>query len=837
MTVYNTLILGALLHNISEDIIKDIPLPEEVNKDLLLTLISKYQDFSRSESDYEYSMPEGQIRDLSLIIAESDSISSAIELEREKEEFNPLIPIFSEIDIFKGTLPQEDYYYLPQPLSLDIPFPKNGARDINEINDKKSDIWTDFNKEIKKIQLQNFNAFFETLYFLVEKYTSILSFTTSNPEISLFDNLKTTTAIASCLYNYHSYNDDFKEESIKDRSTTKFLLISGDISGIQNFIYNVKSPQYAQEGMSKRLRGRSFFMSLLTDTFSHFIIDELELPITNLLWCGGGNFFILAPCTKEVCEKVLNARQTINKYLLKEFQGEMYIAIESASVSGEDLSKNFSEILKDINYKLSLTKNKKYSELFRELGKKEVFGSFPLKKDVCRICGKDIDTEECPDCEELHESIGGKLPKTDYLVEIKTSKKVDVIEGISDVKFTEFNLYWKLVNESEIKAVIDVDLKSNKKSIDHIIVYKLNNTDFISEEHIDKTKEIPIAYGFKFLGNTAPVYEKKLLTEKILSFDNIAELGEGTNLLGILRMDVDDLGAIFSIGLPQKNRSISGISTLSRMLDLFFLGYLNKITKKYKLHPEICEDCRNKIKQSNYKLRALEIEIYEEENKNKLQFYEVKNPDGKYDSSILCDTCKQNYMSKLYITYSGGDDVFLVGPWDDIVEVAYDIQEKFKAYTCNNPNITISAGIFMSKGKFPIGRSADLAGEELDDKAKKAENKNAICVFGEVADWKDFKELKEIGDYLLKKVKDKKLSRSMVHYLLNLHDQYFITENQYKFMWLPKLLYVVKRNLEEDELATYFLNTITKNMPKITIPASWVSLKARRDINERQIYR
>lgn len=43
-------------------------------------------------------------------------------------------------------------------------------------------------------------------------------------------------------------------------------------------------------------------------------------------------------------------------------------------------------------------------------------------------------------------------------------------------------------------------------------------------------------------------------------------------------MDVDNLGNIFSKGLNKI--SISRIATLSRMLDLFFSGYLNIITKE-----------------------------------------------------------------------------------------------------------------------------------------------------------------------------------------------------------------------------------------------------------------
>ena len=33
------------------------------------------------------------------------------------------------------------------------------------------------------------------------------------------------------------------------------------------------------------------------------------------------------------------------------------------------------------------------------------------------------------------------------------------------------------------------------------------------------------------------------------------------------------------------------------------------------------------------------------------------------------------------IVYSGGDDVFIVGAWNEVIELSIDLQEKFKKYT------------------------------------------------------------------------------------------------------------------------------------------------------------
>ena len=86
----------------------------------------------------------------------------------------------------------------------------------------------------------------------------------------------------------------------------------------------------------------------------------------------------------------------------------------------------------------------------------------------------------------------------------------------------------------------------------------------------------------------------------ILNFENITKTLDksyGDEKLGVLKMDVDNLGAIFAFGLKQgKNndvtlqRSLSKYLTLSRFIELFF-GYKLK---------QICLD----LKVKNYKIKT-----------------------------------------------------------------------------------------------------------------------------------------------------------------------------------------------------------------------------------------
>lgn len=76
----------------------------------------------------------------------------------------------------------------------------------------------------------------------------------------------------------------------------------------------------------------------------------------------------------------------------------------------------------------------------------------------------------------------------------------------------------------------------------------------------------------KFVGNTVPIKEGS-----VASFNDIGTMAEGEDKIAVLKMDIDNLGTIFSTGLEDRNKSISRVSTLSRMIDIFFCGYINKI--------------------------------------------------------------------------------------------------------------------------------------------------------------------------------------------------------------------------------------------------------------------
>jgi len=84
---------------------------------------------------------------------------------------------------------------------------------------------------------------------------------------------------------------------------------------------------------------------------------------------------------------------------------------------------------------------------------------------------------------------------------------------------------------------------------------------------------------------------------------------------------------------------------------------------------------------------------------------------------------------RLYLMYAGGDDLFVVGGWSDLPELADAIRRKFAAFACHNPKVTISGGISIAPDKkYPLYQAARSAGE-AEDAAKS---------FGEVLPWSNY---------------------------------------------------------------------------------------------------
>ncbi len=83
-----------------------------------------------------------------------------------------------------------------------------------------------------------------------------------------------------------------------DQSLSEYLfLLRGDVSGIQDFIFNIKS-----EGAARTLKARSFFVQAIADLCLRLIEEELGSENCLLFYNGGGGFYVFC---KEIDDRLL----------------------------------------------------------------------------------------------------------------------------------------------------------------------------------------------------------------------------------------------------------------------------------------------------------------------------------------------------------------------------------------------------------------------------------------------------------------------------------------------------------------------------------------------------
>lgn len=601
-----------------------------------------------------------------------DVVSNCINLKTNKsvDQYEPVHSLFS--DLFQQST--ENIYFLPLiPLDSSNLLPSTiKFGDIHQL-------FSGFFKEVEQVKSD------EQILFLLEKYFwSVASLQAL--DVSLYDEMKSTAAIAVSLYEQNK-SDGFLSENVENiirrNDEEEFILIHGDVSGIQRFIFNIPS-----KGAAKSLKGRSVYISLLSDVIVRYFLNELQLYPTNLLFNGGGNFYILAP--KNKLEQFYELRKQVLLHLLNGHAGEIYFAIDAIAFSASELQ-DFSKIMEKVKNKTNQLKLRKWSELDLTLNVEKIFGPFKDENEdstVCRVCGsfgrkesmieENLEDETVPICSLCRSFIEltDELKDAKYIVYRKKEKPEDNnYANYNDV----FQHFGYRVHFSSKKH----DYRSEAD-----YWYLLNDTQFLSQGCI----------GYQFGAFKLP------MDKNILTFAEIAERnvnnGMGDKKLAHLKLDVDNLGSLFGIGLGNK-RSLARISWLSRMIGLYFGAYINHLI------------------QSN------------------------------------------NWQEHLYVVFSGGDDSYIIGSWKEVFQFADKFYSDFRTYTCNNPYVTFSAGIRVFDYRYPIVRAAELSENALDA-AKEGKNSNdsnlppkkdKISFLGEVFNWKEFKQIHEIEQILEEMVK------------------------------------------------------------------------------------
>lgn len=597
---------------------------------------------------------------IAYIVYFADNIAAAIDRRESTDSedgFDKNVPLRSVFNLLNDN--DEDKYYGKK--ILDASTGINYPSDTADVMDKEfyQSVIFNITDNLKGITISE--EYINSLLNVLEANLTYVPSSTSlreQADISLFDHLKITAAVAHCMELYYQERGilDYRREVVANAKNTygekMFLLYSMDISGIQNFIYSVGS-----QGALKGLRARSFYLEILME----HIIDELlfcsSLSRANLIYSGGGHCYLLLPNTEQMKVLIQRQEEITNNWFMSMFGTDLYIAGDFSECSANDLKNepcgSYSRLYTELSRKLSGKKGHRYNA-------KQILALNSRKykngERECRICRRmsllDKD-DRCSICAGLERMSGSILYDRFFTIVTERRNGSLPLPGA------------KYLIASDRETLVDL-----MKSECYVRSYSKN--EFYTGQHMT-TKLWVGSYSSRD------------------TFEKLAEKAKGIQRIGILRADVDNLGQTFVQGFKrmdgdERYMTLSRTATLSRQLSLFFKYYINDIL-------ENGENCQ----------------------------------------------LGGNVRRNISIVYSGGDDVFLVGAWNEVIEAFIDLKHSLERFTQNT--ITLSGGIGIYPSKYPINIMAKEVAV-LEDISKAVDGKNAITIFDEdnTYKWEDFEK-------------------------------------------------------------------------------------------------
>lgn len=597
-----------------------------------------------------------------VILADRFSAKERDDEDREAEDF-VASALVSPLSRLKGRTKEHRYELTELNLTDRNTIIPAGSVEVNQ--DAYKDLWKAFTCAFRKATADKHYtpAFYQTIVALLHKYTSRMPSATpwgadkkkEVPDISLYDHLRTTAAIATCIGRELSETEvDAQLSSEKHPNQKISALIKGDISGIQNFLYQILS-----DGAARELRGRSFYLQILTEAIAHWVLRQLELPITNLLLASGGHFYILAPYT-DAKTKLDTLRRTISEKLWTLHKGDISCILAGISIKVRDFEiENFSDKWRKVSEKVQARKQEKWAEM----------GAYGMFENLF---------EPYRDEEKIgwnFGDLGTKLRHAKSLVAFETAVAEIPENPDWHAAIKAFGLNIHISTETDEKP-------ETPPQTERASVYRLGDTDFLTGIEKYQWEGLPVSYDFRIFHPVVAHQHDTSDEETVADYDYLANASTGVQWLGALRMDVDDLGSVFTEKL--ENATISRLATLSEALRHFFEGYIPQCCRAY----------------------------------NKKQDQEI-----------------------LELIYAGGDDLFLVGGWSALPEIAEQIRSEFRQFVTGD-HVTLSGGIAIEHKKYPLYQFAAQSGD-AEKSAKGVDGKNAITFLRKPMTWADFKEIRD----------------------------------------------------------------------------------------------
>lgn len=388
------------------------------------------------------------------------------------------------------------------------------------------------------------------------------------------------------------------------------VLLKGDISGIQRFLFDVKSQGAAQE-----LKARSLFIDILLHAAEKEISELLDgrtIKIIN----SGGNFYLFAENDKKFEDRISTIRKRYEELL---FPLDIHLYLDSVPVNP---SEEYRSVISALEKKMNLQKLQPWSDL------------------------KYFEVKQTIDIPEFR-NLTSKINKW----------------GI---------VYLSLQTIENSQAQIKFENSGMQLSLQSISFQSIaSNNSIPLTIHVPRWDNELIEYN-KFL--KYPVVSK--LTTGQVTFEQLSLLAVRRKVADNLcacAFDLDNMGEFLKL-LP----SFSSFKIFSKLIMEAFQESVSEI-----LDTEAC------LASAKRKEKIGERLVYTEK--------------------------KSYYKYHIYVVYCGGDDGFIVGPWNLVIEFINELKAKFNKKLNNRMDkpFSFSTAFVFFKTKLPIRRIAAMVAGNL----------------------------------------------------------------------------------------------------------------------------
>jgi CRISPR-associated protein Csm1 len=541
---------------------------------------------------------------------------------------------------------------------------------------------------------------FTRFFHLMRKYASTLPNSYGEPGVSLFEQWKIVAALVGI-------SGDLAQPP------EKLGLVGGDIPGIQRTINLVTS-----KGAAKAMRGRSAFIQLLGHALVERLLDELDLGSANVVYDAGGNFVLLTGWDERLAAKVQVVADAVNRVLLggagqgrehfDGFHGDLAVALAAVELRPDPQKlpvQSAVEVLRADLPPVQMADGKPASRWqFAEKLLKDAVAAAKERPfgDLAAASKENWDLLFAPEPAETDDFCAvcrRQRRRNERFVPLDPDapEEVGIGSNLQCLECAGFGELARALGQSNARLVLSSQRPAEPSAWQRALYAVAGRWYALPRAGSDGvTLALDLdgfpatrVHGFRLLARTTPLTPEGGIKPNDRL---VAESGIGFKRLGVLRMDVDDLGNLLVHGLPR--RMPMQTAELSQTLERFFAGWLDRI-------------CRRVDKGEDL----------------------------------------------FYVLFAGGDDLFVIGPWSLMPGLAQAIRNDFRAYTAGHDGIHLSAGIAVVGEKAPLYAAADESHEALEA-AKKLDRdtpreKNAITFLGRSHHWDDFAEVERLKETLV----------------------------------------------------------------------------------------